>query len=73
MVNQIAKGLLITKVTELIAQKYKMSISHARDLLYDSELMDLIDDERTGLYDESPQYIFYLFEQENIQLSKLGF
>lgn len=73
MVNQIAKGLLITKVTELIAQKYKMSISHARDLLYDSELMDLIDDERTGLYGESPQYIFYLFEQENIQLSKLGF
>ena len=73
MVNQLAKGLLITKVTELIAEKYKMSISQARDLLYDSELMDLIDDENTGLYGESPQYIFYLFEQENIQLSKLGF
>lgn len=73
MVNQLAKGLLITKVTELIAEKYKMSISQARDLLYDSELMDLIDDENTGLYGESPQYIFYLFEQENIQLSKLEF
>ena len=73
MVNQLAKGLLITRVTEFIAEKYKMSISQARDLLYDSELMDLIDDENTGLYGESPQYIFYLFEQENIQLSKLEF
>lgn len=64
MEHQLAKTLLITKVTELIANKYSISISEARDMLYDSNLIELIDDDETGLYGESPLYVFSLFEQE---------
>lgn len=64
MEHQLAKTLLITKVIELIANKYSISISEARDILYDSNVIELIDDDETGLYGESPLYVFSLFEQE---------
>ena len=64
MVNQLAKAILITKVSELISEKYLLPISAARDMLYKSKIVDLIDDENTGLYGESPQYVLSLFEKE---------
>ena len=65
MQHKLSKTLLIVKVTELIAAKYNISISEARDRLYKSNIIDLIDDDETGLYGESPLYVFSLFEQEN--------
>ena len=64
MEHQLAKTLLITKVTELIANRYSVSISKARDMLYSSNVINLIDDDETGLYGESPLYILSLFEEE---------
>ena len=64
MNNKLAKTLLISKVSELIAEKYRVSIDEARDLLYSSSLIDLIDDDETGLYGDSPLYVFSLFENE---------
>ena len=64
MEHQLSKTLLIVKVTELVAAKYKISISEARDRLYNSQIIDLIEDDETGLYGESPLYVFSLFEQE---------
>lgn len=64
MEHQLAKTLLIAKVIELIANRYSISISEARDMLYDSNVIELIDDDETGLYGESPLYVFSLFEQE---------
>lgn len=64
MEHQLAKTLLIAKVTELIANRYSVSISKARDMLYSSNVINLIDDDETGLYGESPLYILSLFEEE---------
>lgn len=64
MEHQLSKSLLIVKVIELIASKYQISISEARDKLYSSRIIDLIDDDETGLYGESPLYVFSLFEEE---------
>lgn len=64
MAHTLSKSLLITKVIELIAEKYSLSIEEARNRLYSSELINLIDDDETGLYGESPLYVFSLFEQE---------
>ena len=64
MEHQLSKTLLITKVIELIASKYRISVSEARDKLYNSRIIDLIDDDETGLYGESPLYVLSLFEQE---------
>lgn len=64
MAHELAKTLLIIKVTELIAEKKRVSLSEARDLLYKSNLINLIDDDETGLYGESPLYAYSLFEKE---------
>ena len=64
MEHQLSKTLLITNVIELIASKYRISVSEARDKLYNSKIIDLIDDDETGLYGESPLYVLSLFEQE---------
>ena len=64
MEHLLAKTLLITKVTELIAKKYSISLAEARDELYFSDIIGFIDDDETGLYGESPLYVFSLFERE---------
>ena len=64
MEHLLAKTLLITKVTELIAKKYSISVADARDELYSSDIIGFIDDDETGLYGESPLYVFSLFEKE---------
>ena len=62
MGHVLAKTILISKVIELIADKYKISIEDARNELYLSEVINLIDDDETGLYGESPLYVLSLFE-----------
>ena len=64
MEHLLAKILLITNVTELIAKKYSISLAEARDELYSSDIIGFIDDDETGLYGESPLYVFSLFEKE---------
>ena len=67
MEHLLAKILLITNVTELIAKKYSISLAEARDELYSSDIIGFIDDDETGLYGESPLYVFSLFEKEKKQ------
>lgn len=64
MEHVLAKTILISKVIELIASKYRLPIDEARNELYNSQIIDLIDDDETGLYGESPLHVFSLFEQQ---------
>ena len=63
MEHVLAKTILISKVIELIADKYKISVEDARNEFYLSEVAALIDDDETGLYGESPLYVLSLFEK----------
>lgn len=63
MNHTLAKTILIAKVVEIISDKYKISLEEARDMLYESDVIDLIDDDETGLYGESPLYVFSIFEE----------
>lgn len=60
----LSKVILISKLIELIASQYSLSLKDARDELYNSNVIKLFDDEETGLYGESPLYVLSLFEQE---------
>ncbi len=62
--HQLAKMILITRISELIAKQHRLSLDEARNALYKSRIIDLIDDDETGLYGESPLYIFSLYEQQ---------
>ena len=63
MISNMSKVLIIKKVSELIASKYKISLDEARDKIYSSKLIDLIEDEETGLYGDSPLYVFSIYEE----------
>lgn len=63
MEHLLAKTILITKVTEIIASDYRLTLKTAREKLYSSKLIDLIEDDETGLYGESPLYVASLYEK----------
>lgn len=65
MMNRaITRMLIITQVTEMIANKLKITIGEARDLFYASDVCNLLEDDSTGLYGEAPQRTFDLFIKE---------
>lgn len=64
MEHTLAKTILITRVSELVADKYKITLAEARDRIYGSGVVDSIEDDETGLYGESPLYIFSIYEKK---------
>ena len=67
MEHLLTKTLIISDVIELIAKHYRVSIKEARNMLYESSVIGLIEDDETGLYGESPLYVFSLFEKTRKQ------
>lgn len=65
MQHVLAKSILIGMVTEIIASNLKVPVAEARDRLYSSDIIDLIDNDETGLYGESPLYVYSLYMQRN--------
>ena len=62
MEHILVKYLLITELIEIVATKHKLTIAQARDKVYKSGVTDLIEDDETGLYEDSPAYLFSQFE-----------
>ena len=62
MEHVLAKTILISQTIELIAKKYKLSIEEARNQFYQSEVVEMLDDDETGLYGESALFLLSLFE-----------
>lgn len=60
----LSKTILIMQTIELIAKKYKLSIEKARDKFYSSKIVEMLDDDETGLYGQSALYLLSLFEDE---------
>jgi len=70
MEHLISKTLLISRVCEIMANEYKISVSEAREKVYGSDIINLIDDDETGLYGESAWYVFSIYEQQKSACSK---
>ncbi len=64
MDHLLVKIILITNVIELISEKYKITLDEARDRVYLSGVVELIQDDETGLYGESALYIFSIYEKK---------
>ena len=65
MEHVLSKTILISQTIELIAKKYKLSIEEARDRFYKSNVVEMLDDDETGLYGESALFLLSLYEQHN--------
>lgn len=65
MKHTLIKTIIINRVVEMISKTYKITLDEARDMFYRSKTSDLLDDDETGLYGESPLYVFSVFQQLN--------
>ena len=63
MEHVLSKTILISQTIELIAKKYKLSIEEARDGFYKSDIINMLDDDETGLYGESALYLLSLYDE----------
>ena len=64
MEHILSKTILISQTIELIAKKYKLSIEEARDDFYQSDIIEMLDDDKTGLYGESALYLLSIFDKQ---------
>ena len=70
MEHVLTKTILISQTIELIAKKYKLSIEEARNKFYQSDVIEMLDDDETGLYGESALYLLSLYENYELNIKK---
>ena len=70
MEHVLSKTILISQAIELIAKKYKLSVEEARNKFYESDVIEMLDDDETGLYGESALYLLSLYEKYELKNKK---
>lgn len=55
---------MIQDLVEIITEEQKVEYDKAMSILYGSQIYDKIMDVQTGLYRESPAYVYGLFQDE---------
>ena len=61
---QYMKECMMRDLAMMLIKKYNVSLSEALDVLYNSETFEKLQDERTGLYFQSPVYVFDFLQKE---------
>jgi hypothetical protein len=68
MAHGLVKAAIIPELIRLIMENYSVSEEKALDMFYTSATAASLADDETGLYGQSPLYIFSIFKDET-QLS----
>ena len=61
---QYMNECMMRDLAMMLIKKYNVSLSEALDVLYNSETFEKLQDERTGLYFQSPVYVFDFLQKE---------
>ena len=61
---QYMNECMMRDLAMMLIKKYNVSLSEALDILYNSETFEKLQDERTGLYFQSPGYVFDFLQKE---------
>lgn len=64
MDHSVIRATIIPKIVSLIMERYGMDEAEALDAFYRSATGDAYCDDKTGLYGQSPLYIFSLYAAE---------
>lgn len=64
MDHSITRATILPVIIEKIMQKYSLTENEALDAFYTSATGASFGDDETGLYGQSPNYIFGLFVEE---------
>jgi hypothetical protein len=62
--NQYLVDKAIDDITTYLVQDYKLRIDQAIDFIYNSDTYQKLTNPQTGLYVQSPAYIYQLLENE---------
>lgn len=68
--KQLLKDELSVEIAGFLVDDYKYSPEEAIDVLYTSETFDRLQDDATGLYYQSPGYV-YSFLQNELKTAKV--
>lgn len=71
MEHYLIRGTIIPLIVEMIAEEYQITENEALARFYKSNTGALLADDETGLYGQSPLYIFGLFLEEMKHTSTL--
>lgn len=63
-INQYLVDKAIDDITSYLVQDYKLGIDQAIDFIYNSDTYQKLVTPQTGLYVQSPAYIYQLLENE---------
>lgn len=63
-INKYLVNRAVDKMTEYLVHDYHISIEQALDFIYNSDTFQNLSNKETGLYIESPAYIYQLLDQE---------
>lgn len=55
---------MMRDLTVMLVEEYQTSIPEALNILYNSETYEKLQDERTGLYFQSPVYVYDFLKRE---------
>ena len=61
---QYMNECMMRDLAMMLIKKCNVSLSEALDILYNSETFEKLQDERTGLYFQSPVYVFDFLQKE---------
>ena len=62
--RQLLRDELSVEIAGFLVDDYKYSSEEAIDVLYTSETFDRLQDDATGLYYQSPGYVFSFLQNE---------
>ncbi len=64
MAHNLVRALILPQIIIKIQQKFNIDENIALKMFYNSNVGRLFSEEESGLYGQSPNYIFSLFENE---------
>lgn len=64
MSHATVRATILPEIIKLICGNYNVSEEQAMDMFYTSKTGESFADDDTGLYGQSPLYIYGLFEEE---------
>ncbi len=63
-INKYLVDKAVDEMTKFLIQDYKLGIDNAIDFIYNSDTYQKLTNPQTGLYVQSPAYIYQLLENE---------
>ena len=63
--NNFMIAYAVDRMTEFLIEDYKLSIPQALSVIYNAETYQKLLQTETGLYAQSPSYIYELLEEEH--------